>query len=125
MAMNMVQNIVQADMTPTPHVGPCGCLTNGAGNFLQMCCCLPCHYGKAMEKAQICGGCLPNCCSFLCGCGICFACNNRGQVRAKYGIQGNAVMDCVEVCCCPCIFCEPCRTIQEIQIREKDTFGCI
>ena len=112
------------DMNPLAYVGPCGCMTNGCANCLQMTCCAPCHFGKAMEKAQLCGGCVPSCVLFIC-CPPLMLCNSRGLIRAKYGIQGNAVMDCIETCVCPCIFLEPCRMIQEVQIRERDIFGCV
>ena len=113
------------DMNPVPYIGPCGCCDNGFGNCLQMFCCLPCHYGKAMDKAQFSGGFLPNCCCMLFPCGLCLAVANRGNIRQKYGIQGgNVITDCIETCCV-CIYCEPCRSIQEIQRREGEVFGCI
>ena len=107
---------------PDWYIGPCGCCENGLGNCVQMFCCLPCHYGKAMDKAQINGGLLINCCCF---CLPCLHCMNHANVRQKYGIQGgNAVLDCFETCCV-CIYCGPCRDIQEIQRREKEVFNCI
>merc|ERR1712070_90213 len=130
--------VVPAVVAAVP-AGPDGIHPNtwNAG-FCQYCCdcsiccavfCCPCcvvgtndkiiNYGKFIGD-PCCGGCGAMCCAyvllsmlhleFVIGCCV------RGNIRKKYGIPGNAFMDCCLHLWCP--LCATCQDYKEIELRN-------
>ena len=80
--------------------GLCNCCGAGVIGFLICCSGVEClNYGFAMSTMDEEKSCMVETLKSLCCC----ACQ-RGEMRQRYGIAGNAGMDCVcTFCCYPCV----------------------
>merc|ERR1712070_107701 len=106
-------------VVPAVPAGPDGIHPNtwNAG-FCQYCC--DCSICCAVFCCPCCGGCGAMCCAyvllsmlhleFVIGCCV------RGNIRKKYGIPGNAFMDCCLHLWCP--LCATCQDYKEIELRN-------
>ncbi|RUS19008.1 PLAC8 family-domain-containing protein, partial [Endogone sp. FLAS-F59071] len=94
--------------------GLCDCFGD-CGLCIQTCCCPCITYGQNKDKMLGDGSCFAHgavFCLLVALTGSIGSCilgfMNRGEVRARYGIQGDGCSDCMTHCCCSC-----CALIQE------------
>uniref|UniRef100_A0A7S0WM66 Uncharacterized protein n=1 Tax=Chlamydomonas leiostraca TaxID=1034604 RepID=A0A7S0WM66_9CHLO len=73
-------------------------------------CCACAVQGRNMEKmtgASYEAECLKMVALSCCGCYVCYYPKKRGEFRAKYGLKGSPLMDCLGTCCWgPCLTCQ-------------------
>ncbi|RHZ83117.1 hypothetical protein Glove_99g355 [Diversispora epigaea] len=112
----MTQVNVAAGTTPVGVSRPwkhgfCSCLGDCGTSLLTWC--FPCiTYGQNKTALNPDASCFCNALIYYClmGCSLCWipATSNRGEIRAKYNIEGSGLEDCMAHFCCTC-----CALVQE------------